>query len=212
MFNWRKQLGDQSLHLVIGACLVYALATISQNVWIGAVIVIAGWIIREVRQWPSVRWYDPPIDWLFEALGVGLGVWWYNKTGGIEMWNVISWIGFGLVLLLCLFAAYIIYMLAAGGTKAGKGAGLLDRTAWAINGLFMLHAFLRHRLKVYGLVELVRVSDNQPILIDEGADLTLNWNTDGALPIYLKVKRPFHFLDKDLMETVGFDEEDGRVT
>lgn len=128
------------------------------------------------------------------------------------MWNVISWIGFGLVMLLCLFAAYIIRMLAVGGTTKARINGLLDRTAWFINGLFMLHSFLRHRDKVYRLVELIRVSDNRTMLIDEGENLTLDGNIDGTMPIYLKAKRPFKFLDRDLMETVGFREDDGRVT
>lgn len=32
-------------------------------------------IIREVKQWPSKRWWDPPADWFFFALGTGLGIW-----------------------------------------------------------------------------------------------------------------------------------------
>ena len=41
-----------------------------------AAILNTGFIIaREVRQWPSKRWWDPPLDAAFLTLGTGLGIW-----------------------------------------------------------------------------------------------------------------------------------------
>ncbi len=28
---------------------------------------------REWSQWPSSRWWDPPLDWFFEVGGIALG-------------------------------------------------------------------------------------------------------------------------------------------
>lgn len=35
--------------------------------FIGNVTVI---VAREVHQWPSTRWYDPPMDWAFFGAGI----------------------------------------------------------------------------------------------------------------------------------------------
>ncbi len=36
----------------------------------------ATWVaLRERAQWPSSRWWDPPLDWFFEVVGMSLGVW-----------------------------------------------------------------------------------------------------------------------------------------
>ena len=72
----KKQLGDQSLHLLIGAVMTHMLSSLVHS-WAGAIPVIVGWVIWEVRQWPSSRWWDPYLDWFFQAAGVGIGVWWY---------------------------------------------------------------------------------------------------------------------------------------
>lgn len=86
-----KQLRDQPLHILMTFASVWAIA--NGLMWLGAphlpavivgsvgTLLWAGW--REYRQWPSSRWWDPPLDWAFEALGLGLGVWW---VGGPALW------------------------------------------------------------------------------------------------------------------------------
>ncbi len=84
-----KQLIDQPLHIlmtlgsVLGAAGVLhfgsaALVSTLGVAWsaVGGVLVTVIWnVAREADQWPSKRWWDPPMDWFFEALGTGLGAW-----------------------------------------------------------------------------------------------------------------------------------------
>jgi len=86
-----KQLIDQPLHILMTFGSVLATAALAHfvAVWLPAtapisvmlsmtagIFVTAGWnVIRELEQWPSSRWWDPPLDWFFEALGIGLGAW-----------------------------------------------------------------------------------------------------------------------------------------
>lgn len=72
----KKQIGDQSLHLIVGIVLVNIMALIFP-IWLAALLMAVAWGIREWEQWPSARWYDPYLDWFFQAGGIGLGIWWY---------------------------------------------------------------------------------------------------------------------------------------
>jgi hypothetical protein len=63
-----KQTIDQTGHLLIGAAPIWASRHLIGVPWYG-------WVIapllayREWLQWPSNRWWDPPLDWAFLSLG-----------------------------------------------------------------------------------------------------------------------------------------------
>ncbi len=88
-----KQLIDQPLHIVMGVVSVcffaWAFAKSDHNI-IYATLLTTFWIVfREYSQWPCSRWYDPPIDWFFEAVGIVLGVYvWYQI--GVEEWMTVE--------------------------------------------------------------------------------------------------------------------------
>lgn len=79
-----KQAIDQPLHVTMAVASVWAMgyplvAWVGLSVVLSAIIsgVLTGaWMARrEYRQWPSSRWWDPPLDWLFQAGGLALGLW-----------------------------------------------------------------------------------------------------------------------------------------
>ena len=63
-----KQTVDQAGHFLIGAAPIWASRHLVGVPWYG-------WVIapllayREWLQWPSNRWWDPPLDWAFLSLG-----------------------------------------------------------------------------------------------------------------------------------------------
>lgn len=63
-----KQTVDQPGHFLIGAAPIWASRYLVGVPWYG-------WVIapllayREWLQWPSKRWWDPPLDWAFLSLG-----------------------------------------------------------------------------------------------------------------------------------------------
>ncbi len=78
-----KQTIDQPLHVLMAVAslwaLGYALVLVGASVTLSCVlaaVVTAAWIgVREYLQWPSSRWWDPYLDWFFEAGGLALGIW-----------------------------------------------------------------------------------------------------------------------------------------
>ncbi len=86
-----KQAIDQPLHVLMGVASVHILAwllvALDAPALPAAVIATACTVtweaLREWVQWPPGlwrdgpmrRWWDPPLDWLFEAAGIGLGTW-----------------------------------------------------------------------------------------------------------------------------------------
>jgi len=92
-----KQTIDQPLHVAM--CVASVCAIGCAAFWAGAHSLWAMWIaergmpadlllistilgecgtvlwvaLREVSQWPSSRWWDPPLDWAFEAVGCAAG-------------------------------------------------------------------------------------------------------------------------------------------
>jgi hypothetical protein len=68
------QVIDQALHVVMGAGPIWASRYLVGVPWYGwlATPVLA---YREWRQWPSNRWWDPPLDWTFLTLGVVVATW-----------------------------------------------------------------------------------------------------------------------------------------
>lgn len=79
-----KQVIDQPLHIVMAVASVWVIgyplvAMAGLSVVLSAIIsgvITAAWMARrEWKQWPSSRWWDPPLDWLFEAGGLALGLW-----------------------------------------------------------------------------------------------------------------------------------------
>jgi hypothetical protein len=63
-----KQAIDQPGHFLIGAAPIWASRYLVGVPWYG-------WVVtpllayREWLQWPSNRWWDPPLDWAFLSLG-----------------------------------------------------------------------------------------------------------------------------------------------
>ena len=69
-----KQAIEQPLHVLMAAapiCLSRHLAGVPWYGW--AITPLLVW--REWSQWPSKRWWDPPLDWAFLTLGVVLATW-----------------------------------------------------------------------------------------------------------------------------------------
>jgi hypothetical protein len=79
----RKQLIDQPLHVLMGVgsvniigCLFASLGfPLSIDLTAGIMWTMAWEGLREFYQWPSSRWWDPPLDWTFEVGGIVLGGW-----------------------------------------------------------------------------------------------------------------------------------------
>ena len=63
-----KQAIDQPGHFLIGAAPIWASRYLVGVPWLGWVVapILA---YREWLQWPSRRWWDPPLDWGFLLLG-----------------------------------------------------------------------------------------------------------------------------------------------
>lgn len=78
-----KQAIDQPLHVLMAVASVWLFS--GPIVWLGATVGVAvtaggvytaAWMsYYEWKQWPSERWYDPYLDWTFEAGGLALGIW-----------------------------------------------------------------------------------------------------------------------------------------
>jgi hypothetical protein len=63
-----KQAIDQPGHFLIAAVPIWAsrcLAGVPWYGWVAAPLLA----YREWLQWPSNRWWDPPLDWIFLSLG-----------------------------------------------------------------------------------------------------------------------------------------------
>lgn len=69
-----KQAIDQPGHFVIGAAPIWASRYLVGVPWFGwvAAPILA---YREWLQWPSKRWWDPPLDWAFLTLGAVAATW-----------------------------------------------------------------------------------------------------------------------------------------
>lgn len=156
------------------------------------------------------------------------------------MLQTIQTIGYGMVIFLCLFALMIFYWCIRGGlgivtkTERSIGGRLLDRTAWGINGLACMWIVLRHRDRLWRLVELSiagSFDEGTGRFTDTGQVLTLlegmvvvshlfdgppRWEEEKATSTEtgktLYIRRPFEFLERDWMESMGFRRDDGRVT
>jgi hypothetical protein len=69
-----KQTIDQPGHFLIGAAPIWASRYLIGVPWYG-------WVVapllayREWLQWPSRRWWDPPLDWTFLSLGAAVATW-----------------------------------------------------------------------------------------------------------------------------------------
>lgn len=85
-----KQSIDQPLHVAMNIASVFVIAALAHygsvlfqsgsltlvGSTVSGVVGTAGWnVAREYAQWPSSRWWDPYLDWLFEAGGIALGAW-----------------------------------------------------------------------------------------------------------------------------------------
>jgi hypothetical protein len=74
-----KQTVDQPGHFLIAAAPIWASRYLLGVPWYG-------WVItpllayREWLQWPSNRWWDPPLDWAFLSLGAVVATWRRRST------------------------------------------------------------------------------------------------------------------------------------
>jgi hypothetical protein len=76
-----KQAIDQPGHFLIGAAPIWAsrcLVGVPWFCWVGAPILA----YREWLQWPSRRWWDPPLDWAFLTLGAVAATWGRRRRPG----------------------------------------------------------------------------------------------------------------------------------
>jgi hypothetical protein len=69
-----KQAVDQPGHFLVGAAPIWASRGLVGVPWFGwvAAPILA---YREWLQWPSNRWWDPPLDWAFLTLGALMATW-----------------------------------------------------------------------------------------------------------------------------------------
>jgi hypothetical protein len=73
-----KQSIEQPLHFLMAAAPIWLSRCLTAVPWYGWSIVPAlAW--REWRQWPSKRWWDPPLDAAFLTLGV-IGATWRESS------------------------------------------------------------------------------------------------------------------------------------
>jgi hypothetical protein len=69
-----KQAVEQPLHFVMAAAPIMLSRQLTRVPWYGwAITPLLAW--REWSQWPSKRWWDPPLDWAFLTLGVVVATW-----------------------------------------------------------------------------------------------------------------------------------------
>lgn len=69
-----KQAVEQPLHVLMAAAPICLSRHLTRVPWYGwAITPLLVW--REWSQWPSKRWWDPPLDWAFLTLGVVLATW-----------------------------------------------------------------------------------------------------------------------------------------
>jgi hypothetical protein len=69
-----KQAVEQPLHFLMAAAPILLSRGLAGVPWYGwAATPLLAW--REWSQWPSRRWWDPPLDWAFLTLGVATATW-----------------------------------------------------------------------------------------------------------------------------------------
>lgn len=69
-----KQAIEQPLHVLMAAAPISLSRRLTGVPWFGwAITPLLAY--REWSQWPSKRWWDPPLDWAFLTLGVVLATW-----------------------------------------------------------------------------------------------------------------------------------------
>jgi hypothetical protein len=74
LWEVRKQAVDQPLHFLLTAGPIELSRYLVGVPWYGwAITPLLAY--REWRQWPSKRWWDPPLDWAVLALGVIVATW-----------------------------------------------------------------------------------------------------------------------------------------
>ncbi len=74
LWEVRKQAVDQPLHFLLTAGPIELSRYLVGVPWYGwAITPLLAY--REWRQWPSKRWWDPPLDWAVLALGVVVATW-----------------------------------------------------------------------------------------------------------------------------------------
>ncbi|GEM_PF-3545986 len=64
---------DQAGHFLITAAPI-ALSRVTLGTPLAGLAIIPVMAYREYRQWPSERWWDPPLDWAFLGLGAAAGL------------------------------------------------------------------------------------------------------------------------------------------
>jgi hypothetical protein len=69
-----KQAVEQPLHFLMAAAPICLSRQLVGVPWFGWAITPL-LVYREWSQWPSNRWWDPPLDWAFLSLGVVVATW-----------------------------------------------------------------------------------------------------------------------------------------
>lgn len=82
--QWLKAAVDQPLHMLWAGVPWFLTFWVAEQLGNPVLAILfgavaggnLGFIIwREIEQWPSKRWWDPPLDWLSFGIGTGLGIW-----------------------------------------------------------------------------------------------------------------------------------------
>jgi len=75
--EWQRQVIQQIAHVamtftsvwLLDQILILSVAVLGTILWVAK---------REIDQWPSSRWWDPYLDWIFQAIGILLYI---HKVG-----------------------------------------------------------------------------------------------------------------------------------
>lgn len=77
-----KQTAEQPLHFLMSAGPIWASRYLTAVPWYGwAIVPVLAY--REWRQWPSERWWDPPLDAVFLLLGTIFATW--QRGGSLNL-------------------------------------------------------------------------------------------------------------------------------
>ncbi len=77
-----KQTAEQPLHFLMSAGPIWASRYLTAVPWYGwAIVPVLAY--REWRQWPSKRWWDPPLDAAFLLLGTIVATW--QRGGSLNL-------------------------------------------------------------------------------------------------------------------------------
>jgi hypothetical protein len=85
-----------------------------------------------------------------------------------------------------------------------------DKTARFMNAVACVWAALKQRNRLYQHVVLENYANDKVLDLEDG--VVVKVRVSPATEVYATVRRPYAFLSRDWMESMGFRKDDGRVT